>query len=411
MSAAPDSPIRLGIAGAGGYAQGITDLLLRDGLRFDPPVRLLGIAEPDTALHGRRLEELRGHGLVTPPTLAELLRIRELEAVWLPVPIALHRSFTEQALAAGKAVLCEKPVAGAVQDVDAMIRARDLARRAAIVGYQHVYMPPTLILKQRLLEGVIGPVRRAALHACWPRSEAYYRRNNWAGRCKAGEVWVMDSPANNALAHFVNLALFLLGPTPESSALPLRVEAELYRALPIENYDTIGMRLTLPDGVPLVALLTHACRDFAGPQLLLTGEHGTMLWSYEKIVVTTRAGQESLAGDPNLLQPMVETFARLVRGLPGVATAVATLETARAQVVAINGASEATPIVPVPAREVESFEVEQERCHAIRGIEAACRQCAATGSLFHESGLLPFTRPPGQRELTDYCWFRGPRQT
>ena len=58
-------------------------------------------------------------------------------------------------VAAGKAVLCEKPLAGSLQDVDAMIRARDIAGKPVAVAYQHTYDPLIVKLKRQLLDGAI----------------------------------------------------------------------------------------------------------------------------------------------------------------------------------------------------------------------------------------------------------------
>ena len=70
---------------------------------------------------------------------------------------------------------------------------------------------------------------------------------------------MLDSPVENAISHYLNVTLFLLGPTPYEAATVESVEAELYRARPIDNYDTISMRLTLAGGCSVVVLMTHAC--------------------------------------------------------------------------------------------------------------------------------------------------------
>src|SRR5665213_934650 len=168
----------------------------------------------------------------------------KLVAVWLPLPIDLHRTFTEKCLMAGKAVLVEKPAAGSIDDVDAMIAARDRTGLLTAVGFQNLFDPAVWAVKKRLLDGAIGQVRSASVLACWPRSQAYFNRAPWAGKLQHNGVWVLDSPANNAMAHFLNLALFLLGSTQVDSANPITVEAELYRANSIENYDTCSVSYT-----------------------------------------------------------------------------------------------------------------------------------------------------------------------
>lgn len=403
--------VGLGIVGAGGFAGVITDLVLRAENLCQPGVRLIAVVEPDTMTHASRLAELRERGIVTLTDVDALLSGPSVEAVWLPLPIPLHRSFTERALEAGKAVLVEKPAAGAVQDVDAMIAARDRARLPVAVGFQHLFDPLTTHLKQRLCAGLLGTVRHAVLHACWPRSEEYYQRSPWAGRFKQNGDWVMDSPANNALAHFVNLGLFLLGPTLPTSVALDRIEVELYRAHDIENFDTISLRAHLPGGGTFLVLLTHACRDMHGPVLRLEGTRGRLVYTGDGADIEADGTHERLAASADLGLEVVGRFARMVRGLPDETRLGSTLETARAQVLLVNAASEATPIVPVPAAQIERFENYGEKGVAIAGIEPAIIHCAETGRMLHESGLLPFTRPAGCLDVRDYRQFSGPAQS
>ncbi len=209
------APVPIGLTGLGGYAGNICRLLTAQ----DSPFRLAAVCEPDLAAHADLVDELRGRGVSVSASWEQLLA-QPIEAVWLPLPIPLHRPYTEQALAAGKAVMCEKPAAGCVQDLDAMRQAQDRAGLPVALGFQDIYEPSTHALKLALLAGEIGTVRSATLTACWPRDSRYYARSAWAGRQKQDGVWVMDSPASNALAHFVNLALFLMGEEPEPVCRP-----------------------------------------------------------------------------------------------------------------------------------------------------------------------------------------------
>ena len=409
MNRSNAEPVRLAIAGAGGYASTITDLVLRTGGTCQPPMQLVSVAEPDPTTHALRLAELHQRGIVTAGNVDELFADPTIEAVWLPVPIPLHRPFTERAVAAGKAVMVEKPAAGTVQDVDAMIAARDRAGLPVAVGFQHMSDPLTIELKRRLIDAQLGEIQHAVVQACWPRTEQYYRRSTWAGRFKQGDTWVMDSPANNALAHYVNLMLFFLGRTLGASAAPERVEAELYRAHAIENFDTISLRAHLAGGATLLVLLTHAGQDGSGPILQLEGTHGRLVWTRAGAELTTEAGCEQIAAAPDTGREAVARFARLVRGLADETRLGSTLETARAQVLLVNAASEATAIVPVPAAQISRFNKPDETGVAIAGIESAITHCADHRQMLHESGLLPVTRPAGCLAVRQYRQFAGPR--
>lgn len=406
-----NSPVVFGSAGLGGYAGSICNLLERAAgdAAFSPPVRLAAVCEPDHVTHAARIAELRAKGVRVHQHIDGLLAEREVEAVWLPLPIDLHRPFTEKALAAGKAVMCEKPAAGAIDDLFAMIAARDRAKLPAAIGYQDVYDPTTLPLKRRILRGDLGRVTHATVRACWPRNQTYYNRANWAGRFKRNGAWVMDSPPNNALAHYLNIPLFLLGPDETSSAIPVAVEAELYRVNPIENFDTVSMRLTLPGGVTLLVLFTHACQVTHHPVVTIHGARGTAVRTNSDITLTIDGKTDAVKRPADTQAHMLSRFAKFVRGTPDDGAAVATFEVASAQLIAVNGASEATPIHQVGAPHTVTTVLADAPLQAIVGIEDAFLACAAENRMLHESKRVAWSRPAGSRNLVGYRHFAGPK--
>ncbi len=402
--------VSLGIAGIGGFAGSIRDLIMRQGAACDPPVRLSAVCDPQPGAFPEVVSELRRQGVAVHDDYDALLA-EPIEGVWLPVPIHLHRPFTEQALAAGKAVMCEKPAAGTLAEVDAMIAARDAAGRPALIGYQDMYDRQTGPIKRRLLSGEFGDIERATLHACWPRGSTYFGRNNWAGRQRVGDAWVLDSPANNALSHQINIALFYLGPALGVSAVPVAVEAELYRAADIENYDTISARVTLDTGASLLVLMTHACRDLRHPILTLHGQAARVVRHHGgNLSIHTADGVETVERAHDMRPRMLEAFSRAIRGVEPGDTPLATLETARSHTMLINAISEAAPIISAPEDAVESFDDDEQngliRC--IRGIEDAFKDLAEADQMMHESGRFGFTVPPQRLDMTGYCRFAGP---
>lgn len=410
MSAAA-GPVRLAVAGIGGYAREITNLVLADGGDTSPPAQLAAVCDPALAAHADRVAELRGRGVELFDSYEAMIDAAPrvgVEGVWLPVPIPLHLPFTEKALAAGLPVMVEKPVAGCIDDVDRMIALERRYKLPVAVGFQDVYDRDTLPLKRRILAGDFGRITDATLHALWPRSDAYFNRAGWAGRLKVGDTWVLDSPANNALAHFVNIVLFLLGPTEAESAQPQRLEVELYRAAAIENYDTISCRVHLAGGVRFLILLTHACIQGLNPIVTLHGERGLVRRTNSDLTVTLGEHTETTQRDPHMRRDMLGRFARLVRGIDDRDTAVATLASARPHAAIVSAASQATPVVEVPEAAVETASRDGGVIRGIRGIGAIFDACVAKTQLLHESRLLPFTRPPGIIELAGYSRFAGP---
>jgi predicted dehydrogenase len=85
-----------------------------------------------------------------------LLADPEVEAVYIPLPNHLHVEWTLKALAAGKHVLCEKPMAMKEADFDVIIAARDASGLLAAEAYMIVHHPQFTRAKELLASGVIG---------------------------------------------------------------------------------------------------------------------------------------------------------------------------------------------------------------------------------------------------------------
>jgi predicted dehydrogenase len=402
------APVRFGVAGLGGYAGYISDRLLTEGNACLSHARLVAVCDPELDRFPERISELQNQGVAVVSTLDDLLA-HDIEAVSLPVPIDLHRPFTEAALCAGKAVLCEKPAAGSVDDVDAMIAARGATRLPVGIGFQDVYQPGVHELKRRILRGDFGVVLSASVCGCWPRGDRYYRRNTWAGRIKRNGRWVLDSPANNALAHYVHLALFLLGPTENTSAVPDEVEAELYRANPIENYDTCSLRLTFDGGSHALIGLTHACATNMEPDVLIRTEHARIRYSpARRIEIATPSVTETIKLLRNPHSAMFETMQKWLRD-GSESAAGGTLEMARAHTVAINAASQAAAVVDIPAEFIEpALDERGAPLRTVRGLVAALKGSISEGRMLHESGLVPWSVPARDMDTRAYRHFDGP---
>ena len=88
-----------------------------------------------------------------------------VDAVYIPLPIAMHTEWTIQALQAGKHVLCEKPFAMTAAHAAACFDAADAAGRVCIEGLMWRHHPQTRLAQTLLTDGAIGRLAhiRAAL--------------------------------------------------------------------------------------------------------------------------------------------------------------------------------------------------------------------------------------------------------
>jgi predicted dehydrogenase len=88
--------------------------------------------------------------------LEDVLGDPEVDAVDVCVPTALHREVVERALAAGKHVFLEKPIALTLADADAIVDAAAQSGRSLMVGLVLRFWPEYVELGRRLAAGDLG---------------------------------------------------------------------------------------------------------------------------------------------------------------------------------------------------------------------------------------------------------------
>lgn len=85
-----------------------------------------------------------------------LLADPEIDAIYIPLPNALHVEWSLKAAEAGKAVLCEKPIALTEADFDRLIAARDLHGHLIAEAFMPVHHPQWTKTRDLIAEGAIG---------------------------------------------------------------------------------------------------------------------------------------------------------------------------------------------------------------------------------------------------------------
>ena len=385
-------PVRFGVIGIHGFSRAHIGsiLALADA---DPGVRLGAAAAYQRELDPAYAARLEAQGVRLVPGVEELLSLgpQSLDVITVPTGIGLHVPFSVQGLRRGFAVLVEKPVAGTVQEVDELRAARDGAGRPVLVGFQYMYMDYVRRLKQALLEGRIGRVREVRGLVCWPRPASYYRRNSWAGRLQQEGRWVLDSPIQNACAHYLLLCLYFADDGSPGVAEPSRVRAELYRANPIESADTVSLEVETATGVRVLFLTTHASSERIDPLIGIIGDTGQASFELAGATVTTAGGTERWPCESAPMNP----FRAMVEVLRGsTAAAQCSLEMARPQTVAVNAAHLSSPVRPVPERFIsrEPAANPQDVQCCISGIVPAFREAFERGVSASALGTLDWAR-------------------
>jgi predicted dehydrogenase len=109
-----------------------------------------------------------------------------VDAVSITLPTQVHLKYTRAALAAGKHVLCEKPMACTLDECDQMIAAAKKHDRILMVGQTLRFWPEYAMIRDLVTSGALGrPLSATAKRLVGPpRWAEFYLHPEWSG----GEV-------------------------------------------------------------------------------------------------------------------------------------------------------------------------------------------------------------------------------
>jgi predicted dehydrogenase len=173
---------------------------------FELPVslKLAALADADTE-RAQRCANAWGfaqahgdwHALVNDPTV---------DVVAITTPNHLHYPMAMAAMAAGKAVYCEKPLAVSLEQADAMRRAASAAGVVTRVGYNYQHNPMIGLAKQIIANGELGEI--ISFQGEFSEDFMADPTSSWSWRCEVEH-------AGGALAdlgsHLLSMARYLVG--------------------------------------------------------------------------------------------------------------------------------------------------------------------------------------------------------
>ncbi len=117
----------------------------------------------------------------------------KVEAIYIPLPNHLHREWSLKALAAGKHVLCEKPLALNAREAREMADAAQDADRLLMEGFMYRFHPRSRRLHRMVIGGEIGSLRLVRAAFCYSMEPAVIKAgNNFRLRRETGGGALMD---------------------------------------------------------------------------------------------------------------------------------------------------------------------------------------------------------------------------
>ncbi|HLY60499.1 MAG TPA: Gfo/Idh/MocA family oxidoreductase [Terriglobia bacterium] len=189
-----------------------------------------------------------------------------VDAVFIATSNGTHAEYSERAAAAGKHVLCEKPMANSVEDCQRMIEACRTHRVRLMIAYRKYFDPASLALKKIMTGGELG--RLKVIHSAFTIFLPPGRKvTPWhLDRKMAGGGALVDVGV-----YCVNTTRWLTAREPvEASAHVWTVDPERFD----DVEENITFRLTFPEGFVL-----QATASYGAAQASFLHVHGERGWA------------------------------------------------------------------------------------------------------------------------------------
>lgn len=392
--------VSVALAGIGGYGDNyyLKKLIDAQETRFE----LVATVDPSPQ-RCSKLAELQAASIPIYPTLEELYsQTGGIDLTIISSPIHFHAPQVCTALENGSHVLCEKPLCATLREAHDMMATRDHVGKKVIIGYQWSFSRAIQTLKRDMISGIFGRPLRMKTLVLWPRTKAYYARNNWAGAMKDqhGKL-VLDSPVNNATAHFLHNMLYIAGPSSHLSAIPVKIEAELYRANAIGNYDSAMIRCRTSNAIDILFYSSHATKQAKGPDYCFECENATISFNQKNdtIIASFKDGTRKEYGSPNENPYRKVDYA--VQAVYEDVPEICGIEAALSHTVCVNGAQESSSITNFSADIIREDDNDSPSHLWVEGLDTTMESCFDKNCLPSDIAV-PWAQKGKCIDLSDY---------
>ena len=186
----------------------------------------------------------------------------DIDIVYICLPVSMHLEYTERAAAAGKHVLCEKPMALNSKHCEQMIAACRKAGKKLMIGYRSHFEPHNLEAMRRARSGELGKLR-------YFRSEHGFTMGGGADNWRLKKAMSGGGSMMDIGIYALQAARYMVGEEPIAVYAKETTDRNDPRFREVE--DMIEFQLEFPSGVIGSCMSMYSANQ---NHLLLMGERG-----------------------------------------------------------------------------------------------------------------------------------------
>jgi predicted dehydrogenase len=205
------------------------------------------------------------YGFPVTTDIARAIADPAVDAVMVLAPANAHLPIAEAAFAAGKHVLCEKPLEITVARGEQLIATGRRAERRLGIMLQMRFRPGSQRLKRILDDGDLGPVQAASMSVPWWRTQAYYDEPGRGKKDRDGGGLLITQAI-----HTLDLFRWFVGVSKIEAA---QVTTTALHRMETEDYAAALVRLG--NGAPGTIMGTVAAYPGGAEWVQVIGQRGT----------------------------------------------------------------------------------------------------------------------------------------
>jgi predicted dehydrogenase len=274
--------LRVGLIGTGfmGKCHALAWNSVRAVFGDGPDIELVHLGETNEDLAVRRASEFgfrRASG-----DWRAVIDDREVDVVSITTPNQFHAALAIAALEAGKHVWCEKPMAPAFADAEAMTAATMKSGKVAALGYNYIQGPAIRHIRKLLAENVIGDVNHLRIEMDEDFMADPDALFNWKHAASSG-YGALDDFAVHPLSLLFTLFGRISRVMCDMSKPYATRQTDNGQSRVVETHDSASVIIHMENGVPGTLQVNRSAWGRKGRiALQIFGSKGSILFDQER---------------------------------------------------------------------------------------------------------------------------------